>query len=145
MSRRLSPRADRRLRHAVSRCVENLEPRQLLSGTTDVLSYHGGEPANNGVNSAEVQLTPGSVTVSQFGKQFSTDITDVPNITGIPASTLPSGINYTAPAGQVYAEPLVKTGVTITTGPYAGTVHDVVFVATSMDSLYAIDADGGTV
>ncbi len=111
---------------------------------TDVLSYHGNSIASVGVNAAETQITPTSITDGTFGKLFSTDITDVPNTTGIPSSTLPSGINYTAAAGQVYAEPLVKTGVNITTGNYKG-VHDVVFVATSMDSLFAIDATGGTV
>ena len=111
---------------------------------TDVLSYHGGTLNSVGINGAEQQITPTSITGGTFGKLFSTDITDVPNTTGIPASTLPSGINYTAAAGQVYAEPLVKTGVNITTGASKG-VHDVVFVATSMDSLFAIDASGGTV
>ncbi len=111
---------------------------------TDVLSYHGNTPTSIGVNSAEQQITPASIGASTFGKQFATDITDIPNTTGIPASTLPSGINYTAAAGQVYAEPLVKTGVNITTGASKG-VHDVVFVATSMDSLFAIDATGGTI
>ncbi len=112
--------------------------------STDVLSYHGGTPASIGVNSAEQQITPTSISASTFGKQFTTDITDIPNTTGIPASTLPSGINYTAAAGQVYAQPLVKTGVNITTGINRG-IHDVVFVATSMNSLFAIDASGGSV
>ncbi len=111
---------------------------------TDVLSYHGSTLTSIGVNATEQQITPTSITASTFGKQFATDITDIPNTTGIPASTMPSGINYTAAAGQVYAEPLVKTGVNITTGNSKG-VHDVVFVATSMDSLFAIDATGGTV
>ncbi len=126
---------------AVITCL--LAPAQAQS-STDVLSYHGSTLTSIGVNSAEQQITPTSITASSFGKQFSTDITDIPNTTGIPASTLPSGINYTAAAGQVYAEPLVKTGVNITTGNSKG-VHDVVFVATSMDSLFAIDAAGGTV
>ena len=111
---------------------------------TDVLSYHGSTVTSVGVNATEQQITPTSIGAGTFGKQFTTDITDIPNTTGIPASTLPSGINYTAAAGQVYAEPLVKTGVNITTGNNQG-VHDVVFVATSMDSLFAIDATGGTV
>jgi fibronectin type 3 domain-containing protein len=53
--------------------------------------------------------------------------------------------------GQVYAQPLIDTGVTIANGPnttpgVAG-VHDVVFTATENDTLYAIDASvaGGTV
>ncbi len=118
----------------------------------DVLSYHGGAVLNNGlttlpsngVNANEQVLAPSNVNTTTFEKLFSTDITDIPDTTGMPASTLPSGIDYTAAAGQVYAEPLVKTGVMITTGASQG-MHDVVFVATSMDSLYAIDADSGTV
>ena len=112
--------------------------------STDILSYHGGALTSVGVNSTEQQITPTSITGGTFGKLFATDITDIPNTTGIPASTLPSGTNYTAAAGQVYAEPLVKTGVNITTGSAKG-LHDVVFVATSMDSLFAIDAAGGSV
>src|SRR5262249_43352710 len=53
--------------------------------------------------------------------------------------------------GQVYAQPLIDTGVPIAAGPNtssgAAGAHDVVFVATEHDSLYAIDASpaGGTV
>ena len=111
-------------------------------GAADVLSYHGSNLISNGVNANEQQITPGSV--SSFQKLFATTITDVPNVSGMPSSTLPSTINYTAPAGQVYAQPLVKTGVNITTGSSPG-LHDVVFVATSMNSLYAIDANVGTI
>jgi hypothetical protein len=119
-------------------------PAAQAQGATDVLSYHGSDLLGTGVNSNEGQLTPLNVNVNSFGKLFSVNITDVPNTTGMPSSTLPSGINYTAPAGQVYAEPLVKTGVNITTGNSTG-LHDVVFVATSMDSLFAIDANTGAV
>ena len=108
----------------------------------DVLSYHGSNLYSDGVNSAETAITTANVNTIQ--KLFTTDITDVPNVTGMPASTLPSGINYTAAAGQVYAQPLLKTGVNITTGNFQG-VHDVVFVATSINSLFALDANGGTV
>ncbi|MDB5292692.1 MAG: coagulation factor 5/8 type domain protein, partial [Phycisphaerales bacterium] len=128
---------------ALSRAaMEALESRRLLS--IDVLSYHGSSLDSNGVNSNETQLTPSSVTVSSFGKQFTTDVRDTPYLAGIPASTLPSGYDYVSPSGQVYAEPLVKTGVNITTGANQG-LHDVVFVATQMDSLFAIDANGGTI
>lgn len=41
-----------------------------------------------------------------------------------------AGDRYTAPDGQAYGEPLIKTGVPITTGPYAGATHDVVYVVT---------------
>jgi hypothetical protein len=46
--------------------------------------------------------------------------------------------------GNVYAEPLYESSVNITTGSFQG-VHNVLFVATEHDSLYAIDADVGTI
>src|SRR5262249_41169294 len=94
--------------------VDELEPRLLLA--TDVLMYHDG-PTSTGSDTSETQLTPSNANVSTFGKLFQVQVD-----------------------GQVYAQPLVATGVDITTGPSPGT-HDVVFVATENDSLYAIDAD----
>ena len=94
---------------------------------TDVLSFHN-DVAGNGVNASETQLTPANVKVGSFGKLYGTAVD-----------------------GQVYAQPLVQTAVTISAGPNttAGStgVHDVVFVATQNDTLYAIDASaaGGVV
>ncbi len=45
---------------------------------------------------------------------------------------------------QVDAQPLIVPGVTITAGNFQG-VHDVVYVATDNNTIYAIDADKGTV
>jgi hypothetical protein len=45
---------------------------------------------------------------------------------------------------QVDAQPLVVPGVNITAGNYAGT-HDVVYVVTENNTVYAIDAESGTV
>src|ERR1017187_6428431 len=67
-----------------------------------------------GQNLAESILTPSAVTASKFGLQF-TDAVD----------------------GQVYAEPLYVPAVPI---PSKGT-HNVVYVATEFDSVYAFDAD----
>ncbi|WP_168221723.1 fibronectin type III domain-containing protein [Aquisphaera giovannonii] len=106
--------------------MEDLEPRLVMSA--GVLTYHN-DIAGTGVNAAEVNLTPANVKVGSFGKLL--------------------GVNLD---GQVYAQPLVDTGVTIVAGPNttAGSagVHDVVFVATEHDSLYALDASnagGGAV
>jgi hypothetical protein len=71
--------------------------------------------ARSGQNSQEVSLTPSNVTESQFGKLFSLSVD-----------------------GQVYAQPLYMENVSI---PNQGT-HNVVFIATQHDSVYAFDADG---
>src|SRR6202011_965772 len=43
---------------------------------------------------------------------------------------------------QLFAEPLYESGIRITAGTHPG-IHNVVFLATEHDSLYAIDADDG--
>ena len=97
--------------------MEELEPR--LSPSTNVLTYHN-DNASTGQNLTETILTPANVNSTTFGKLFSASVD-----------------------GQVYAEPLVMTGVNITVGTHQG-IHDVVFVATEHDSLYAFDANNGT-
>jgi hypothetical protein len=105
--------------------LEWLEPR--LAPAVDVLTFHN-DIASTGLNPNENQLTPANVHVGSFGKLFTVPVD-----------------------GQVYAEPLVKTGLTIANGPNtspgAAGIHDVVFVATENDTLYAIDASvaGGAV
>src|SRR5262249_22524841 len=46
----------------------------------------------------------------------------------------------TAVDGQVYAQPLFESGVTI-----GGAAHNVVFAATQHDTVYAMDADSGAI
>src|SRR3954469_6690291 len=92
---------------------EPLESRLFLAA--DVLSYHN-DLASTGQNSAETILTRANVNQDSFGKLFSVQV-----------------------AGQIFAQPLIQRNVNITTGPFAG-VHDVVFIATEHDQLYAIDA-----
>jgi hypothetical protein len=93
--------------------LDQLEPR--LAPSVDVLSWRGSLAGNNsGANLKETQLTPANVNPNTFGLRFTYPVD-----------------------GQVYGEPLVKTNVAI---PGNGT-HDVVFVATEHDSVYAFDAN----
>jgi hypothetical protein len=98
--------------------VETLERRTLLS--TPVTTYHN-DLASSGQNVTETTLTPLNVSTSVFGKKFTTSVD-----------------------GQVYAQPLYVPGQNITIGANQG-VHNVVYVATEHDSLYAIDANNGTI
>src|SRR5438067_4438269 len=81
----------------------------------DVLTYHNTN-ARNGVNPNERILTLANVNVSTFGKLFTLSVD-----------------------GKVDAQPLYKAGVDI---PGQG-IHNLLFVATEHDSVYAFDADSG--
>ncbi len=84
-------------------------------GVTDLLgisTYHY-DLARDGVNSQEYALTPASVNKKNFGKLFSCAVD-----------------------GAVYTEPLWVPTLNVN-----GSVHNVVFVGTQHDSLYAFDAD----
>jgi fibronectin type 3 domain-containing protein len=120
----LSPRAVRRHRRPSRIRRASAAPLALTELETrlnpaNVTQYHY-DAISNGVNANETTLTRSNVNSNTFGKlwQFQTQ-------------------------GQVYAEPLVLTGVNITTGANQG-MHNVVFVATEHDQLYAIDADAAS-
>ncbi len=69
-----------------------------------------------GWNSKETILTPASVSPKTFGKRFSQPVD-----------------------GYVFAQPLYVPGVVI-----GGATHNVVYIATEGDSVYAFDADNNT-
>jgi outer membrane protein assembly factor BamB len=85
------------------------------ASATDVLTHHN-DAARTGAVLDETVLTPATLTTRHFGKLFSLTVD-----------------------GQIYAQPLVVTGLEI---PDKGT-HNVVFVATMRNMVYAFDAEKG--
>jgi hypothetical protein len=83
------------------------------TGTVNVVTRQN-DNQHTAQNLQETILTPTNVNSGSFGKIFSYPVD-----------------------GQVYAEPLYVQGLTMAQGG----VHNVVFVATEYDSIYAFDAD----
>jgi hypothetical protein len=82
-------------------------------GSTPVLTFHNDQ-IRSGANTTEVVLNTSNVNQSQFGLKYSYAVD-----------------------GQIYAQPLYVPNLTI-----SGTPHNVVFVATENNTVYAFDADG---
>jgi hypothetical protein len=96
-----------------------------LSGTgaeifaqTNVTTQHN-DISRSGANTSETILTPANVNAATFGRLFALRAD-----------------------GRVYAQPLYWSGLTMGAGTLqAGTTHNVLFVATEHDTIYAYDAD----
>lgn len=86
-----------------------------VTDLTGVYTYHN-DLARDGVNSREYALTTASVNTTNFGKTFSCPVD-----------------------GAVYAQPLWVANLTVN-----GAKHNVVFVATAHDGLWAFDADASS-
>jgi len=87
-----------------------------LSAQVNVTTYHN-DTARTGQNTQEAILTPSNVNSTLFGKLFSVTVD-----------------------GAIFAQPLYLSVVNI-----AGGQHNVLYVATEHDSVYAIDADSGAI
>ena len=83
-------------------------------GQVSVLTQHN-DTSRTGQNLQETQLTTSSVNVANFGKLFSLPVD-----------------------GNIFAQPLYVPALTI-----GGATHNVVYVATAQNSVYAFDADSG--
>jgi len=92
----------------------------LAAAQTAITTYHV-DNNRTGWNSHETVLTPSNVGSSSFGLLKTVALDD-----------------------QVDGQPLFVPGVTISAGSHRG-LHDVVYVATEGNTIYAIDAEAGTV
>lgn len=85
---------------------------QTASARVDVLTQHN-DNARTGANLHETELTPASVNKKHFGLLFKRGVDD-----------------------QLYTQPLIVTGVNV-----SGGMHDIVYVTTVNNSVYAFDAN----
>jgi Putative Ig domain len=95
--------------------ADNAESASATIGVTDLagaFTYHN-DASRDGSNASEYALTTSNVATGSFGKLFSCTVD-----------------------GAIYAQPLWAANLTVN-----GAKHNVVFVATQHESLYAFDAD----
>jgi len=88
----------------------------VAATTADVVTYHNDD-ARTGQNLNEVILTPSNVNSSSFGK-----------------------LNFFSTDGKVDGQPLYLSSLNLASGTL-----DVLYVVTEHDSVYALDANAGTV
>jgi hypothetical protein len=88
----------------------------VAATTADVVTYHN-DNARTGQNLNEVILTPSNVNSSSFGK-----------------------LNFFSTDGKVDGQPLYLSSLNLASGTL-----DVLYVVTEHDSVYALDANAGTV
>lgn len=114
-----SARGRRLARFARLQVLATLAALSTASAQVAVTTYHN-DNNRTGWNSAETVLTPTNVASASFGLLAKVFVDD-----------------------QVDAQPLVVPGVNITAGNHQG-IHDVVYVGTGNNTVYAIDANTGT-
>ena len=93
----------------------------ISSASQTAIPTHHYDNYRTGWNQTETVLTPANVNSKTFGL-----------LQNVPLNA------------QVDGQPLVVPGVLITAGKYPG-VHDVVYVAAESNTIYAIDAESGTI
>src|SRR4030081_728440 len=101
--------------HSTSTVTVNPPPSPSPS-QTDVVTYHY-DNARTGANLSETVLTPANVNATKFGK-----------------------IGFYSVDGKVDGQPVYLSQVSI-----SGGTHNVLYVVSEHDSVYAVDADNGTV